>query len=238
MSDDVWIIFALNYSLQSILLVILGTGTSAADLFLSVLFIQCTLQIDCLIKTFQPLQNLNEKNRHLTDTTEILRKIHETHLKLRNFVDETNRSYSIIILSQLLSSTLLICIPIYLFITSTTVSGMTIFIELVEISQLVVYCFPGQYLTNKFQELHDNMLQVCWFEFTNSERLSYITILRNMQHPVVVRSNFNELSFVAFRNVKDKNSDSIFKPSLIFFFILQILHKAFSFYAILNTITT
>ena len=77
-----------------------------------------------------------------------------------------------------------------------------IFYMLSAIAQSAVYCFSGQYLTNKFEELYDAMAKVCWYQMNKDEKRNYLIMLTNMQQPVIIRTKFNELSVAVFGNVR------------------------------------
>lgn len=99
-------------------------------------------------------------------------------------------------------------------------------------TQPVAYCFFGQHLTNKFEELYINVLEVRWYHFKGEEKRSYLIMLQNMQQPVVVRTPFNELSVVVFRNVRGTFFTDF--RQIIYQLLLQIINSAYSFYAVIT----
>lgn len=137
-------------------------------------------------------------------TKSILKKVHHAHLKLKDFVEGTSRVYSVVNFFQLFYSSAFICVSIYIFATAPTGKGSlkTLVPAIAAMTQPVAYCFFGQHLTNKFEQLYINILEVRWYHFKGEEKLSYLIMLQNMQQPIVVRTPFNELSVVVFRNVR------------------------------------
>lgn len=153
------------------------------------------------MKIVKPMTNGNEMNAN--EVHSILRKIHETHLALKDFIVEVTRTFEIVILTQLFYSVVFISISTYLFVTVPAAerTNDSLFFGAGTTAELAVFCFSGQFVTNKFEELYETLTQVCWYKFSKEEKLNYLIIMKNLQVPVVVRSNFNELSSQAFQSV-------------------------------------
>lgn len=196
-----WTIFIFDYVHQTIIL-IFGTALNISfDVCQATLLLQCTYQIDFVIKLLEPFTN-DEVNYN---TKDIFRKVYESQLKLLKFVEETGRVYAVMNFSQVFQSSLLICISIYMFINATTDdnNSQTFVFVMVASSQSMFCCFVGQHLTNKFEEFHDKIVQTKWYQFNKEDKQRYLILLHKTQQPVVIRAFTNELSAQAFGNVRN-----------------------------------
>lgn len=199
--NEAWIIYALNYFLQAIETFYVASTAAVLDIILPIFLIQCGIQVEYLILTMRPLQILDNEN--ICDVKKLLKEVHEAHLTLKAFIVETNQAFAVVIFVQLCHSAALICALAYMFVTVPNLQRNLemLFYVLCVLSELAVYCFSGQFITSKFEDLCDAMQQANWYEFEKEEKLSFLIILHNMQQPVVVRTPFNELSAIIFRNV-------------------------------------
>lgn len=195
-------VYAMNYALQVSNIISIGMPTALIDILQTAFYIQCGVQVSFLIELLKPLVDFKEDNSD--EVKDILKKVYELHLNLKSFVAKTSGTFLVINTLQLFHSGFLLCVSVYLF-SALPEAERTIepfFFVLSIMSQLTVYCFIGQHLTNKFEELYDTMLQVCWYGLSKGDKVSYLIMLRNMQQPVVIRSLFNDLSVVVYRNVR------------------------------------
>lgn len=215
-SPGTWIIYAINYCLQAIATLSVGIIASAVDMLLVVLMVQCVIQLNFLIKRLQPLAKVGDLKefQEFPDLKVdiILREVHDAHIVLKSFVSDVNQSFKFIVLLQLFYSGLYICVSVYLVTTMTEDRSIEPFALAFSANcELGVYCFVGQYLTNKFEKLSDTLASVCWYEFTKEEKKTFLVMLHNMQQPVVIKGDLNELSFEVFRNVSLPNQLISFK---------------------------
>lgn len=106
--------------------------------------------VDYLIAILEPLKRLSDGKSQASKNR--LKEVYETHLRLKSFVDNSNECFTIINLFQIFQSASFMCISNYLFTTAAPGEDntKTLFFAFAAASEPVLYCFVGQYLTDKF----------------------------------------------------------------------------------------
>lgn len=171
------------------------------DVMQLIFIIQCTLQLNYSSKLLESLKQIDDENRK--DVKGILQQVLESHIMLRDFVNKMYTPFAVFVLLQLMQPSIDLAVSVYI-VTSVPPEhrSLELFIYAVMIIyELGIFCFAGQYLTDKFEELYDNMLEVSWDDFTLEEKRNFLIILHNIQQPVILKTYFTELSVVVFRNV-------------------------------------
>lgn len=193
--------YIVNYALQTAFLVYFVTMLLVLDLMQPIFIIQSTVQINFLIILLENLMRLDDENRK--DVEEILQQILEVYIKLRAFVNKMRPAFAAFILFQLMQPAIDLAVAAYVVKTLPAENrSMEQFIYVTMVPfQLAIFCFSGQHLTDKFVQLYDNLLQVCWYEFSLKEKRNFLIILQNVQQPVILKTYFTELSLIVFRNV-------------------------------------
>lgn len=199
--NDAWGIDIGNYFFLLLYIIIFMPAIIGFDSLQPILVLQCAIQLKFLCKLIEPLKNQNEDTSH--DVKKILKQVHESHIKLQAFVDETARIFSVGNFSQLLMSAFIIGFSIYAIATSPFREKVeVIMFTFAILFQLALFCYSGQHLSIKFEDFYDNLLQVCWHRFSKEDKRNFLIILNNVQQPVVIKTVFNShLSMILFRNV-------------------------------------
>lgn len=195
--SQTWTAFIVNYTFQTVTITIDALLCGVFDILQAVLLLQCTYLIDYLVLLLEPSNAIRDES---SSTKSLLKEICETHSKLQSFVNNLCETFAVINFFQLVQSASFICISLYGLTTSTdfTENNIRIVLIIIVLNQIALYCFVGQHLTNKFEELYYKMVQINWYEFTREEKKAYLIMLHNIQQPVVVRTYCNELSLEVF----------------------------------------
>lgn len=125
-------------------------------------------------------------------------------MKLRIFVTQISQCFEIVNLFQMFHSASFMCISIFLSTTSAPEEDntKTVFFAFAAAGEVVLYCFAGEYLTNKFEELYHKMTQLNWYQFTKEEKRNYLIMLQNIQQPVIIQTYCSVLSRATFFYVR------------------------------------
>lgn len=149
------------------------------DVMQLIFIIQCTLQLNYSSKLLESLKQIDDENRK--DVKGILQQVLESHIMLRDFVNKMYTPFAVFVLLQLMQPSIDLAVSVYI-VTSVPPEhrSLELFIYAVMIIyELGIFCFAGQYLTDKFEELYDNMLEVSWDDFTLEEKRNFLIILHN-----------------------------------------------------------
>lgn len=200
MDNETWEVYICNYCIQVAFITLYGPAIIVFNSLQPILITQVAIQLNYLSSL---LESLSDKNETKPDIKNIQRQIYESHIKLQTFVGETARIFSVGNLFQLFLSAFMIAFAIYAIAASPYGRSMDVFCyTLAVLSELAVFCYFGQVMSDKFKEFYDNLLQVQWYRFSNDEKRNFLIILHNVQQPVVVKTFFDiELSMIMYRNV-------------------------------------
>lgn len=201
MPNETWAGFVFNWVHQTIVAFPVAALVSSFDVLQAVLLLQCTYMIDYLNVLLKPLTTSSDQ--HNESTMKLLKEVFETHLKLKSFANLCNKIHAVVNLFLLFESAGLMCVTIYNLTTAAAdVDNITsILFAIVATCQPVLYCFIGQHLSDKFEELYYKMTEISWYQFTKEEKRIYLILLLNIQQPVMVRTYVGELSLAVFVTV-------------------------------------
>ncbi|XP_043265622.1 putative odorant receptor 85d [Colletes gigas] len=200
---------------ENIMLILTATGNLGSDnVFFGIAFHLCG-QAEILKM---------EYSRFIDESENIIHRFHvliSRHYQLLKLFKELNDTISTILVIQLLTSYLLICLTGFQFILSLSVRNMVMmmktFIEMfIVMSQLFAYSYVGEYLKNQMKDIGYAAYRSSWYNIPSYLSRNIVFILRRAQDPVQLRAqHFFVVNMETYMN--------IVKTSMSYLSVLRVM---------------
>ncbi|XP_025262860.1 odorant receptor 4-like [Camponotus floridanus] len=174
-------------------------------------------QIDILRKW---LMEMFPTERRLSEESSlsplIVEKVIKKHKRIITFSEYIEEMYTNIAMVLFVSDTLIICCLGYILVASIgTPDGLTIIMRtilfyVVSSMEAFIYCFAGEYLTNKTSSIGDAAYNSCWYE-GNSRESKFIVflIMRSQKQLTITIGKIMELSMERFTSIMKASASYI-----------------------------
>ncbi|XP_011155595.2 odorant receptor 82a [Solenopsis invicta] len=137
----------------------------------------------------------------------IVRSLINKHQKIIAFTENIESLFSHIALMQFFSNTIIICCIGFLIVTSMgTDEGIrmlikTMFFYIAITLEAFIFCFAGEYLSNKSKTIGDAVYESVWYNLKPRDcRVLLFVIMRSQKRLTITAGKFMELSLQGFTN--------------------------------------
>ncbi|GAB1863053.1 Odorant receptor [Camponotus japonicus] len=146
----------------------------------------------------------------------IVEKVIKKHQRIITFSEYIEEMYTNIAMVLFVSDTLIICCLGYILVASVgTPDGLTIIMRtilfyVVSNMEAFIYCFAGEYLTNKTSSIGDAAYNSCWYK-GNSRESQFIVflIMRSQKQLTITIGKVMELSMERFSSIMKASASYI-----------------------------
>ncbi|XP_011882880.1 PREDICTED: uncharacterized protein LOC105570362 [Vollenhovia emeryi] len=181
-----WLPF--NYS-STLLFSVMYTHQLISFIFASYLSMGCdTLICGLLVHICCQIEILTYRLRKIVSCSDILRDCVRQHYHIFRLAVVVNAKFRLVIISQFIMSTLVVCFSLYQLNTSTTRAKyieMILFISSM-LTQIFFYCWYGNEVKIKSHQMIDNIFEMEWLTLDQNSKKSLIIIMRRMVVPIQI----------------------------------------------------
>ncbi|XP_011859582.1 PREDICTED: odorant receptor 82a-like [Vollenhovia emeryi] len=199
-------IYEIVACVQFVDLVAVASAIGMLDALMVTLMLHIGGQIDLLQhKVGEICPTNNEYDLPIT----IVRPLINKHHKIIAFSENIESLFSNIALMQFISNTMIICCIGFLIVTSLgTDEGVrmlvkTLFFYIAITLEAFIFCFAGEYLSNKSKTIGDAVYESVWYTLKPQDcRVLLFVIMRSQRRLTITAGKFMDLSLEGFTNVR------------------------------------
>ncbi|XP_047370327.1 odorant receptor 4-like isoform X4 [Vespa velutina] len=203
-----------NFSLKFVKITIVSCVTAATLYYLSVL--ATNIEMDCLLISLVlhvsgVFSALSCKVKHVLDKPENrrrrIKKLILKHMRLVRLAESLESDFNILILQQLLGSTIHLCLLGYDGLVSTSAGQEAKLIAFgitagCVLSTLLAYCYIGECLINESTSFGESIYHCKWYNISQEEiKLMHICMMRSSKQMQLTVGKFFALSLTTFTDV-------------------------------------
>ncbi|KAG5318774.1 OR4 protein, partial [Pseudoatta argentina] len=199
-------IYEIVECVQFVHLMAIASAIGMLDALMVTLMLHIGGQIDLM---HQEVEEICPKNNKYNLPATILRSLINKHQKIIAFSENIEGLFSHIALMQFFSNTLIICCIGFLIVTSMgTDEGVkmlvkTLFFYLAITLEVFIFCFAGEYLSNKSRTIGDAVYESVWYTLKPQDcRILLLIIMRSQRRLTITAGKFMDLSLEGFTNVR------------------------------------
>ncbi|XP_011694618.1 PREDICTED: odorant receptor 4-like [Wasmannia auropunctata] len=185
-------------------LMAVASAIGMLDALLVTLMLHIGGQIDIMQQEMEEICHKDDKN-DLPIT--VVRSLINKHHKIIAFSESIERLFSQIALMQFFSNTIIICCIGFLIVTSLgTDEGIlmlvkTLFFYIAITLEAFIFCFAGEYLSNKSKTIGDAVYKSVWYTLKpRDSRVLLFVIMRSQRRLTITAGKFMDLSLEGFAN--------------------------------------
>ncbi|EFN78842.1 Putative odorant receptor 22c [Harpegnathos saltator] len=163
-------------------------------------------QIDII---HQQLDEICPNDEHYDLSSGVARSLVSKHHKIIAFSESIESLFSQIALMQFLSNTMIMCCIGFLVVTTLgTDDGIrmlikTSFFYIAMTMESFIFCFAGEYLSNKSKTVGDAAYESLWYILKPRDgRILLLMIMRSQRRLTITAGKFMDLSLQGFTNVR------------------------------------
>ncbi|XP_012063162.1 PREDICTED: odorant receptor 4-like [Atta cephalotes] len=197
-------IYEIVMFVQFIRLMAVASAIGMLDALLVTLMLHIGGQIDLMQQEVEEI--FVKDNKHDLSTI-IVRSLIDKHHKIIAFSESIESLFSYIALMQFFSNTLIICCIGFLIVTSLgTNEGVrmlvkTLFFYIAITLEAFIFCFAGEYLSNKSKTIGDAVYGSIWYNLKpRDSRILLFVIMRSQKRLTITAGKFMDLSLEGFAN--------------------------------------
>ncbi|XP_076375597.1 uncharacterized protein LOC143258930 [Megalopta genalis] len=207
-------LYPVCYIGEMIVLLVISTGNLGSDSLLYGIIFHVCGQTELLKLEFSRCFEVDEKEARV----DALITRHQELLKLS---EDLNDTFSPIVLVQLFSSCVMICLNGFQLIQSMNKSNIALTIKalvivVVQMSQLFAYSYVGEYLKNQFEGVGYCVYCSTWYNIPRKRSLDVVFVLMNSQNPFQLKAG-------RFFVVNMETYMSIVKTSMSYLSVLRVM---------------
>ncbi|XP_011155606.1 odorant receptor 82a [Solenopsis invicta] len=197
-------IYEIVVCMQFVDLMAISSAIGVLDALMVTLMLHIGGQID-LIR--QEVEGISFQNNKYDLPTAIVRSLITRHHKIITFSENIESLFSHIALMQFISNTMIICCIGFLIVTSLgTDEGIrmlvkTVFFYIAITMEAFIFCFAGEYLSNKSKTIGDAAYESIWYNLKPQHcRVLLFMIMRSQKRLTITAGKFMDLSLEGFTN--------------------------------------
>ncbi|XP_011862415.1 PREDICTED: odorant receptor 22c-like isoform X3 [Vollenhovia emeryi] len=197
-------IYEIVECVQFIHLLAVASAIAMLDALMVTLMLHTGGQIDLMQ---QEVGRIYPKDNEYDLPTAIVRSLINKHHKIIGFSENIETLFSQIALMQFFSNTLIICCIGFLIVTSMgTDEGVrmlvkTLFFYIAITLEAFIFCFAGEYLSNKSTTIGDAVYESMWYTLKPRDcRILLLVIMRSQRRLTITAGKFLDLSLQGFTN--------------------------------------
>ncbi|XP_014473880.1 PREDICTED: odorant receptor 4-like [Dinoponera quadriceps] len=190
--------------MQFIHLLAVALTISVIDALIVTLMLHIGGQIDII---HLQLDAICRKDGEYGLSTAVARSLISKHHKIIAFSDSIEKLFSNIALMQFLSNTMIMCCIGFLVVTTLgTTDGIrmlikTFFFYIAMTMESFIFCFAGEYLSNKSKTVGDAAYESLWYVLKPQDgRILLLMIMRSQRRLTITAGKFMDLSLQGFTN--------------------------------------
>ncbi|KAL6254522.1 hypothetical protein P5V15_014575 [Pogonomyrmex californicus] len=198
-------IYGIVVSVQFVHLMAVASTIGMLDALMVTLMLHIGGQIDLMQ---QQVGEISPKEYDEYLSTNIVRSLINKHQKIIDFSENIESLFSHIALMQLFSNTMIICCIGFLIVTSLgTDEGIrmlvkTVFFYIAITLEAFIFCFAGEYLSNKSKMIGDAVYESVWYTLKPRDcRILLFVIVRSQRRLTITAGKFMDLSLEGFTNI-------------------------------------
>ncbi|XP_011694617.1 PREDICTED: odorant receptor 13a-like [Wasmannia auropunctata] len=197
-------IYEIVTCVQFVHLMAVASAIGMLDALMVTLMLHIGGQIDIMQ---QEVEKICPKDNEYDLPTAFVRSLINKHNKIIAFSDSIESLFSHIALMQFFSNTLIICCIGFLIVTSLgTGEGIrmlvkTLFFYIAITLEAFIFCFAGEYLSNKSQTIGNAVYESVWYTLKPRDcRILLFVIMRSQRRLTITAGKFLDLSLEGFTN--------------------------------------
>nr|XP_012219955.1 PREDICTED: odorant receptor 22c-like [Linepithema humile] len=198
-------IYEIVICVQFVHLMAVASSIGMLDALIVTLMLHIGGQIDIM---HQQLEKICPTDNERDLSTAIMKSLINKHQKIISFSENIESLFSHIALMQFFSNTLIICCIGFLIVTSLgTDEGIrmlvkTVFFYIAITLEAFIFCFAGEYLSNKSKMVGDAAYESLWYTFKPRDcRTLLLVIMRSQKRLTISAGKFMDLSLEGFTTI-------------------------------------
>ncbi|XP_072750616.1 odorant receptor 4-like [Anoplolepis gracilipes] len=198
-------VYELTIMIQLIHIMLFSCANGLVNALLINLILHVGGQIDILCKWLTEIFPIKEKrNSNLF----VIKKVIKKHQQIITFSEHIEDLYSNIALTLFVSDTLIICCLGFVLVVSvgtphaTNIIIRTLLFYFVMNMEAFVYCFAGEYLSNKSKNIGDAAYNSFWYESSSiNSRIILLVVIRSQKQLNITIGKVANLSLERFSSI-------------------------------------